>query len=501
MDKYKTLIGLLLLCGMVQMAGAQPITYAITALVNHEDTSAATGVPYTITIEYANGTAVTAAITGAVGDTLPGGFTQAFAFPAGTAQAVIDASTVSVVASTTVTVSGYQYAESITYSCTIGTDCTVGLGNVIDAGTLAMAQQSGTCVDGLFNCQDSVCEDLTDCGGPCGACLSADETVAMSATLSESSQDVTGTLDISSLASVSGGTPSILVTLAMGSGTLVNTENASQTLTITPNASTVVVTKGSTKTVLLTVTVPGNRSGTYTGTVNTTNNASLAATQTAVTLTIAETSGVVRPIKRMEAGAAGVSGAPVCLGEPVVITVTDENRGTPIKNANVDVYFGPEESVKYKVAYGDTDENGQYEFTPTEAGDYLVTVTATRYRKYDLIVSVASCGPETTTMPATTTTVYKPPVIETTTTVTYTTSSTVRETTSTTVSPVTTTVYKQPVTTVPAPPTPPAKKGTSTTLILLILIVILVGVALYMKSKGGGGAPPAEQAPAAGEAK
>jgi hypothetical protein len=197
---------------------------------------------------------------------------------------------------------------------------------------------------------------------------------------------------------------------------------------------------------------------------------------------------VVKRSKRIELTATGLEGAPICLGAPVVVKAIDERTNKPLDKADVDVYLG-EKLAKNKVFYGDTDDKGVYQFTPKEAGDYIITVSKTGgYREAELKVTVKACVVETTTVPVPTTTTQ--PVV-TTTTPKYTTSSTVPATT--TAPKITTTVSKPPVTTVAAAPPVPPKKGAPWGTIIVVVVIVVIVAALYMQSKGKKAAPAAEE--------
>lgn len=348
-----------------------------------------------------------------------------------------------------------------------------------------------SCTDGVMNGD----ETAVDCGGStCIACT------AMTSALSATTVSVT---------SNSSGTVTLTIT-ATGKQNLTGINVTVSTFTPTDGSITITVPAHAT-------TLEGSGSGAAAGTknlnvtlnisvgVNTTEgvfpgNVTVAATGVTTQVkainvnTRAATAG--RRAKRMEISASGLEGAPVCLGQPVVIKAVDLTRGSVLDGADVDVFIPAEKRVANKITYGTADDNGEFQFTPTAAGEYLISVVESSYREGSLKVTVESCVATTSTMPATTT---APPVVVTTSQPKYTTSSTVPETTTFKAPPVTT-VYKPPVTTRPAPLPPPAKKSPITT-ILIIIIVLVIIVAVVMKGKGGGAAPAAKEKPKAEEKK
>ncbi len=257
-------------------------------------------------------------------------------------------------------------------------------------------------------------------------------------------------------------------------------------ITFTFNATNFALTSGfpsgsgQSATVLATIVVTNSTvSGqTFTGQVNATGSGNARATAS-VSITTSAASELVRRTHKMNVNAAGLDGANICLGEPVVITATSTSTGDPIERADVDVYLNSK-----KVFYGPTDKSGQMKFTPVQEGEYTINVEKARFKENEITITVASCGPATTT---TTTSITVP---ETTTVVIESTTSVPQ---TTTILEITTTVAATtvPTTTVVVPTTtvPPAAGGLpwGTIIVVVVILVIVAGVVLYMgKQKKGG---------------
>jgi len=176
------------------------------------------------------------------------------------------------------------------------------------------------------------------------------------------------------------------------------------------------------------------------------------------------------------------------VNEVVTITVLDRTRRDPIDDAEVDVFLNGK-----KVAYGLTDDNGVFEFTPTEEGDYLITVDKHNYRHDELSITVSGGAATTTTTTTTSTTT----TTEATTTTTSSTTTTTRTTTTmaptTTVAPTTT---MAPTTTVAPTTTLPAEAPGGIPWLWIIVIIVIVIIVIYFVAMRGKEAPPEEEAPA-----
>lgn len=347
-----------------------------------------------------------------------------------------------------------------------------------------------SCTDGVLNGD----ETAVDCGGSCVACQAM--TSALSSTTAQVTSNSSGTVTLTITATGKQNLTGINVTVSTFAPT-----TGSITITVPAHATTL---EGSgtgaaagTKNfnVTLNISVGVNTTeGVFPG--NVTVAATGVTTQVKSINVDTRAASLGRKTKRMEISASGLEGAPVCLGQPVVIKAVDLTRATALDGADVDVFMPAEKRVSNKITYGTADNNGEFQFTPTAAGEYLISVVESSYREGLLKVTVESCVATTSTMAATTT---APPVVVTTSQPKYTTSSTVPETTTFKAPPVTT-VYKPPVTTQPAPLPPPAEKSPMTT-ILIIIIVLVIIVAVVLKGKGGGAAPAAKEKPKAAEKK
>ena len=100
-------------------------------------------------------------------------------------------------------------------------------------------------------------------------------------------------------------------------------------------------------------------------------------------------------------------------GDEVVITVANKDTKNPVEKVDVDVYLGDK-----KVAYGMTDDNGVFKFTPAEAGEYRIVLDKSRYHTVEEIFTVSSGAAPTTTLAPPTT--VAPPATSTSTTTTTT---------------------------------------------------------------------------------
>ena len=158
------------------------------------------------------------------------------------------------------------------------------------------------------------------------------------------------------------------------------------------------------------------------------------------------------------------------VNEVVTITVLDRTRQDPVDDAEVDVFLNGK-----KVAYGLTDDNGVFEFTPTEEGDYLITVDKHNYRHEEFSITVSggevTTTTSTTTSTTTTTEATTTTTSSTTTTTTTTTTSTTRTTTTTTTSTTRTTT-----TTIPAE----APGGIPWLWIVVIIVIIIIVIYLSL---------------------
>ena len=177
----------------------------------------------------------------------------------------------------------------------------------------------------------------------------------------------------------------------------------------------------------------------------------------------------------------------------VVIKVANSDSKKAVAKAGVDIYLGSGNSGK-KVAYGMTNENGTFTFTPAEAGTYTVYVDMSSYKEAKETLTVKSGTPTTaptttvvtttqkaTTMPVTTTLA---PV--TTTQKTTTTAPTTTQAPVTTRPPETTTTMEEVTeTTVPATPV----DGGSNMLLIGIIVIIIIAAVVFFMMKGKKGKP------------
>ena len=172
------------------------------------------------------------------------------------------------------------------------------------------------------------------------------------------------------------------------------------------------------------------------------------------------------------------------VNEVVTITVLDRTRQDPIDDAEVDVFLNGK-----KVAYGLTDDNGVFEFTPTEGGDYLITIDKHNYRREEFSITVS--GGEVTTTTTTTTSTTTTTEATTTTTSSSTTTTTTTTTTSTTRTTTTTTTSTTRTTT-----TIPAEAPGGIPWLWIVVIIVIIIIVIYFVAMRGKGAPPEEEVPA-----
>jgi hypothetical protein len=175
---------------------------------------------------------------------------------------------------------------------------------------------------------------------------------------------------------------------------------------------------------------------------------------------------------------------------PVAVVVTDLDSKDPVKKAGVDVFLGTDNNGQ-KVAYGITDENGTFKFTPATAGQYTIYVDMSRYKEAKATLTVVSGAP--TTAPTTTvvTTTQKVTTMPVTTTMPVVT--TTRKTTTTT--PITTqatTTQPQATTTLGEVTTTTQPTGTdsgSNMLLIGIIVIIIIAAVVFFMMKGKKGKP------------
>lgn len=174
----------------------------------------------------------------------------------------------------------------------------------------------------------------------------------------------------------------------------------------------------------------------------------------------------------------------------VEIKVTDSDSKKAVAKAGVDIYLGTSSSGK-KVAYGITNANGTFTFTPAEAGKYTVYVDMSDYKEAKETLTVSAGTPTTTTtvpvttIPITTTTKATTTTQETTTTIKATTAPTTTEVPVTTLpSETTTTLEDVTDTTVPT-----GGDGGSNMLLIGIIVIIIIAAVVFFMMKGKKGKP------------
>jgi hypothetical protein len=178
----------------------------------------------------------------------------------------------------------------------------------------------------------------------------------------------------------------------------------------------------------------------------------------------------------------------------VTVKVADSDSKKAVAKAGVDIFLGSGNSGK-KVAYGMTDANGTFTFTPVEAGTYTVYVDMSRYKEAKETLTVKAGTPTT----APTTTVVTTTQKATTMPVTTTLEPVVTTRKTTTTAPVTT---QAPVTTMPPQTTTTMEEVTDTTvpstggdsgsnnmLLILIVVVIIIAAVVFFMMKGKKGKP------------
>ena len=137
--------------------------------------------------------------------------------------------------------------------------------------------------------------------------------------------------------------------------------------------------------------------------------------------------------------------------EVIIITVLDSRTDDPVEEAEIDIFLNGN-----KVAYGLTNESGQFTFTPTTAGDYSVTIDRRNYYQEEIVIPVTA-GVTTTTVETT---------VETT---------------------IPTTVETTVETTTPPETTTPSGGGIGGGTILLIIVgIIVIVVVIFVVTKGKG---------------
>lgn len=177
----------------------------------------------------------------------------------------------------------------------------------------------------------------------------------------------------------------------------------------------------------------------------------------------------------------------------VVIKVADSDSKKAVSKAGVDVFLGSGNSGT-KVAYGMTNENGTFTFTPAQAGTYTVYVDMSRYKEAKETLTVSAGAP--TTAPTTT-------VVTTTQKVTTMPVTTTLAEVTTTQKPATTapTTTQAPVTTLPSETTTTMEDVTETTLpptggdsgsnmlLIGIIVIIIIAAVVFFMMKGKKGKP------------
>jgi hypothetical protein len=175
----------------------------------------------------------------------------------------------------------------------------------------------------------------------------------------------------------------------------------------------------------------------------------------------------------------------------VTISVANGDSKRAVAKAGVDIYLGSGNSGK-KVAYGMTNANGTFTFTPADAGTYTVYVDMSDYREAKETLTVKAGTP--TTAPTTTvvTTTQKVTTLPVTTTLAPVT--TTRKPTTT--APTTT---QAPVTTLPETTTtmeevttttlPTGGDSGSNMLLIGIIVIIIIAAVVFFMMKGKKGKP------------
>jgi LPXTG-motif cell wall-anchored protein len=178
----------------------------------------------------------------------------------------------------------------------------------------------------------------------------------------------------------------------------------------------------------------------------------------------------------------------------VEIKVVDSDSKKAVSKAGVDVFIGSSNSGK-KVAYGMTNANGTFTFTPAEAGTYTVYVDMSSYKEAKETLTVKSGAPTTaptTTVVATTQKVTTIPFATTTLEPVVTTQK------PTTTAPITT---QAPVTTMPPETSTTMEEVTDTTepstggdsgsnmLLIGVIVIIIIAAVVFFMMKGKKGKP------------
>lgn len=178
--------------------------------------------------------------------------------------------------------------------------------------------------------------------------------------------------------------------------------------------------------------------------------------------------------------------------QAVIIKVANSDSNKVVAKAGVDVYSGSGNDGT-KVAYGMTDENGTFTFTPASSGTYTVYVEMSRYKEAKETLTVSAGVPTTaptTTIVTTTQQVTTIPVTTTLAPVTTTqkpatTAPTTTEAPETTMPEETTTTEEVPETTLPSTG---GDSGSNMLLIGIVVIIIIAAVVFFMM-KGKKGKP------------
>ncbi len=254
-------------------------------------------------------------------------------------------------------------------------------------GTITLSPGPPTCSDGIKNGN----EDGIDCGGTNTGCTLA--CYSLSASPSSVSETVLPNNTASTgIALTNAGKLALVGTCTL---TIASFDAGNVTLSLANNTFNLTST-GNTSVFTLNINVSVNATvASYTTSI--VCNATTTSVTIPVTLSTEQVS-VRRHNYQMDYNVQGtLDGAAVadkCVDNLITITVLGKND-EPLEAADVDVYLGKTILSSNKVAYGETDANGNFSFTPAKEGEYTLRIAKSRYSAIDTTITVISCAEPT----------------------------------------------------------------------------------------------------------
>ena len=315
-------------------------------------------------------------------------------------------------------------------------------------------------------------ETGVDCGGPCTACY---DVSVSSSSVSVSVLPNASTTSALTITNVGYNDLTAVTLTTTGLPANITVAFSTNTFSLTGTGDGTTTAGGGQQSVTLNISVGTIASGIYSGTIII-NSTQAASAQVTISVNTAATSEDTR---RRARGYFIVNlSEPVVIGEPVTLTVMDKKTERMVSEVRVKIFFG-----SLKVDYGITDDDGIFQFTPTESGEYTIELYKTRYYDEVITLDTSEGATVTTTLPVTTTitpTTTTPPVVTTTPPATTIPPSTTTPPVVTTTPPVVTTTPPVVTTTVPS-----GGGGMGTYLIIGVVIVIIIVVIYFVTSKKG----------------